>query len=235
MGLVNNTGVTLPTDGGARLRAENHQINKMCLLGSLLETDTEIIAWHPSKGYQLPVVRYQCQGVSFTLRDNLHDTNVLVESDFEIDVSLDFFYRRLDYEWYVEQMGKKAGYTFRDWSEEELNDPRILRVKTGKGWSSVSAEEKDVWTIRLTSTEWYTGWSSGSLLHVGPVPFGLQSSFYLAPKAYAEGIPGNPPPPCYGPSKRFLSCFNWPEAAGTCLKLMSLVAQLKHEDEVKSA
>lgn len=156
-------------------------------------------------------------GISYTCQNNFYDWNLLVESDKVIDMPLSFFYTLLTFAWYMENINEKRGYSFAGWTDEEMNDPRILRVQCSYGWSKVSGEEKDRWDNRMTSTDWYDrDWSSGKLIAVGPNPFNEDTVFYSAPKAQAEGIKGFHEP-YTGPCKAFILQLNtWEEVVNVC-------------------
>jgi hypothetical protein len=171
---------------------------------------------HCSKSIHLPVcsLAWEQPALLMRIRDNFYDVNLYVETDFAVDLPLGTFYDVQDFAWYGEQMQKKADYCFCDWSAEEVNDPRILRVMRlrREGWSTVKPEEKDRWLARMSSTAWYgSDWASGELLAEGPVPFTAETRFYRAERAFAEGIP-ECAPPYRGRSKKFILCLpNWEE------------------------
>lgn len=175
-----------------------------------------VVGTHHSKSLELPVMSMDFPEVHIACRDNFHDVNVLVRAKKTIDLPLSFFYPARPYSWYQEQLERKRGYSLRDWSDEELADPRILRVKRhdGNGWSEVKGDEKDRWNARASSTEWYSrDWSSGKLLVEGPVPFNDQTQFFVTGHAYAEGMNDTELKAYHGPTQAFINCVDgWPEA-----------------------
>lgn len=164
---------------------------------------------HTSKSLELPVMVMNFDRVSFAARDNFHDVNVMVKSLASIDIPLSFFYEQHGFDWYQEAINKKRGYSFRDWTDDEINDHRILRVKrkNGNGWCEVKGDEKDRWTNRFNSTEWYVrDWSSGLLITEGPTPFDANTKFYDARQPFAEGIKCGTLKPYAGPCQEFINC-----------------------------
>lgn len=166
------------------------QINRMQELEDLLDCDVQVIGTHNSKSIALPVVKYEKNGFEFSIRDNFYDVNLLVKSPEILDIPFSFLYLEKDFSWYQQQIDRKQNYSFQHWSKEEISDPRILRVKMPNGnWSEKKGDEKDRWSNRMSSTEWYgRDWSSGKLIHIGNIPFDKDSKFYHAGTAYAEGI-----------------------------------------------
>lgn len=210
-----STNLTFPHEAAKR------QLDKIALLAQQLDAGYTVDHFHTSKSIQLPVPTIRLPGLVFMVRDNFHDLNLYVKSETEINLPLSFFYKPRNFEWYSDVIQKKRNYSFRDWSDEELNDLRILRVqrKNGNGWCEVEGEEKDRWLARASSTSWYTrDWSSGLLLTSGPSPFTDATTFYAAESAFGQGIPHHPQP-YSGPCKEFLNCVdgNWDEVLRLCL------------------
>lgn len=197
------------------------QLDRMRHLGEALSADFSYVSHnHTSKSINLPVATYEwtrwtAEGkLMMRVRDNFHDINLLVMANSPIALPLDVFYKQRDFAWYQEEIEKTKKYCFRDWTDEELEDPRILRVKykNGNGWRSISGTKKDRWTTRMESTEWYgNDWSGGELIPLGPVPFTDETVFYHAETAYAEGIPEHAGP-YTGPCAKFILALNsWDE------------------------
>ena len=179
------------------------QIGLIQQLAARLGATFTVAHFHTSKSIKLPVPTIKLGGLTLMLRDNFHDLNLYVKSDRVLTFPLNFFYQQPnDYAWYLGQIERKREYCFRDWTDDEVNDPRILRVlrKNGNGWSEIRGDEKDRWAARASSTAWYSqDWSSGELLTEGPTPFTNETVFYRAGRAYAEGIPAHAKPysqPC---------------------------------------
>ncbi len=201
------------------------QVSQITKLAQQLNAAQAVIEHHhTSKSIRLPVPTITVKpGLAFMLRDNFHDLNLYVRSEKELDLPLDFFYKPLTFAWYQETIQSKRRYCFSDWTDEEMNDPRILRVrrKNGNGWSEVDDKEKDRWTARDGSTEWYSmDWSSGMLLTSGPVPFTDATTFYDARTAFGEGIPHSPRPYSQ-PCKEFMNSVNtWDDLTRLCLGIV---------------
>ena len=218
------------------------QANRMRDLAEALGADTVFARdHHTSKSINLPVATLEWtrwgseRKLKMMIRDNFHDVNLLVMSNSVIDLPLDTFYEQHDFAWYQEQIARKQNYCFKDWTTEELEDPRILRVmrKNGNGWSTVDSDEKDRWTARTSSTKWYgNDWSSGELIPVGPTPFTEDTVFYCADRAYAEGIPEHAKPytgPC---SKFILSLDAWSDLIRVSQAIVDHV-QSKYDADIK--
>lgn len=164
---------------------DNQIVNFLNIANKMISIH-EIISNHTSNGYCLPVVKIKTPFVNFTLRDNFHDINIFVELTRYFEFNLIDFYDCKDEEWYLNEIQRKREYCFNGWTDEEINDPRILRVKVKKPnhsyWSVVTPEAKDRWLDRYNSTEWYTkDWSGNYLIK-------NESKYYLAPYCFAEGI-----------------------------------------------
>jgi len=162
------------------------QIENFTNISNKIGGSLVVIGSHCSKSCNLPVVQIKTTDVNFTLRDNFYDINIFVELFKKVNFEYSDFYEEKDEDWYEETLNNKKYYTFRGWTEEEINDPRILRVlinsNIGTFWSSVSSLEKDRWLNRYSSTEWYSkDWSSGKLIKV-------DNKYYLSRYCFAEGI-----------------------------------------------
>ena len=185
---------------------------------------------HTSKSITLPVPTITMPGLTFMLRDNFHDLHLYVRSDEVLNLPLSFFYTPQTFQWYQGKILSKRAYSFADWTDEEMNDPRVLRVlrKNGNGWSEVSGDAKDRWAARASSTDWYSrDWSRGKLIHVGPVPFTDATVFYETGHAYAQGIP-HTAKPYYGPCREFVNEVNgWDELTRLCLGIAEHVSTNK--------
>ena len=175
-----------------------------------------IVGSHTSKSIVLPVMQFVIGDLTVTVRDNFHDVNFLVRCEKDLDIPFHFLYDSHGYQWYRDIIVKKRGYCYRGWSDAEMDDPRILRVKIRRSereddwyWSEVSGAAKDRWTKRDFDTAWYErDWSAGRLLTTGPVPFTQDTVFYVVPKAFAEGIKSTAEPYC-GPCREFLNASDW--------------------------
>ena len=151
-----------------------------------------VVGTHISKSIALPVVEISTVRGYFLLRDNFHDVNLYICWDEEPPITLDDAYPCLDWDWYLNEIDRKRGYCYKGWSDEEMEDPRILRVQVtydngNTVWREVKGEEKDRWMARMTDPTWYgKDWSSGELIPDGPIGPGCK--FYCASYPYAEGI-----------------------------------------------
>lgn len=172
------------------------QIEAFNALGVRLGADGNPISAHTSKSIKLPVVCFVINGNSFVLRDNFHDVNLLARLKGPSWLSLAGFFKGIkepkDWDWYLSEIERSRGYSWREWTEEEIDDPRILRVFSGDDHNRMSwakkPEEKDRWVKRMTDPEWWSkDWSGGELTWDGT--FGPGVTIYPQYTPYAEGIP----------------------------------------------
>jgi hypothetical protein len=190
------------------------QATKMLFIGTTFGVKPEVINTHRSGGKSLPVVKYllniRGNNLEIVLRDNFYDVNMLVKSEVELNIPLEVLYPKKDFEWYLSEIKRKENYCYQHWTKDEVNDPRILRVKHPTGhWMEKRGDEKDRWLNRMESTEWYgCDWSSGKLIHRGNIPFDVNSEFFHAQKAYSEGI-NESAEPYTKPTKKFIYCGDW--------------------------
>lgn len=151
------------------------QLRNFELLAESFGVKPTVIATHTSKSIDLPVVMMELNAGTVALRDNFHDVNVAIawRNDFTSRLLASDLFPAHDWDWYIEQVNSCRNYTYRGWTEEEMEDPRILRVQvtnpSGRAyWSAVSGDAKDRWARRLTDQSWYEhDWSSGYLVTEG--------------------------------------------------------------------
>jgi hypothetical protein len=155
----------------------------------------EVVGSHRSKSIDLPVIKISTDTGEFTLRDNFHDINLMAVLRSPATLSLEQFFTGIQepqtWEWYLEEIERARGYSWREWSDEEMNDPRILRVRDKRPgcdmWWEKKGDEKDRWAARMTSPAWYSrDWSSSEFTWDGD--FGPGVKLYRQDHAYAEGI-----------------------------------------------
>ncbi|MDB4278915.1 hypothetical protein N9917_04875 [Deltaproteobacteria bacterium] len=175
---------------GAALR----QFQGFTLLAEQLGCKAQVVGEHTSKSIKLPVMEITGTHGRFLLRDNFYGTNVCFQWEFSPDIPLSDLYKPMTWDDYLALILKKreSGMGYGYWTDEEMADPRILRVEVKRDngnsyWSKVSPEAKDRWMARMTSTEWFSrDWSSGKLIVVGDM--GPGCTMYAAPHSFAEGI-----------------------------------------------
>lgn len=217
-----------PSESSFTHPAALEQIGRASELNRRLGGELRLTGSHASKSIPLPVQAIELPGVRFTFRDNFHDINLLVEADREVRLPLSFFYKPMTFADYMAAVKSKRNYSYQHWTDEEMADPRILRVPHPKGsWSEVCGAEKDRWTARMSDTSWYVrDWSGGSITAVGPVPFTEETVFYHAQTAHAQGIQSSALP-YMEHSKIFMNCLrDWDELVRVCL---GIVEHLKSE------
>lgn len=155
-----------------------------------------VVGSHRSKSIDLPVIKFSTPTGEFTLRDNFHDVNLMAILKRRSELSLQRFFSNiqepLTWEWYLSEIDRARGYSWRQWSDSEMNDPRILRVRDkrpgcGDMWWSKTQDEKDRWAARMDSPAWYShDWARCELTWDGD--FGPGVSLYQQDHAFAEGI-----------------------------------------------
>lgn len=163
-------------------------------LGEAIEWTPCVEGYHTSKSCKLPVICFDfLDKLKIYIRDNYYDANIAVVSDIPLDLKYDYIYIPRDYDWYLEEINRKQDYCWKNWTEEEINDPRISRVENvrsdgSKYWSSdASIEKKQRWIDRYKDTSWWSkDWSSGSLIVEGELGPGCK--IYVASTAFQEGI-----------------------------------------------
>lgn len=152
----------------------------------------EVVGSHPSKSIQLPVVKVTTAAGEFTFRDNFNDVNLMAVLKRPAAIPLAEFFAGiqdpLTWDWYLEQVARARNYSWKGWTDEEMNDPRILRVKDGNGlWWVVKPETKDRWMRRMSDPAWYRhDWSADELTWEGG--FGPGVRLFSQGRAFAEGI-----------------------------------------------
>lgn len=154
-----------------------------------------VVGSHRSKSIDLPVVKITTDAGEFTLRDNFDDTNLMAVLKAPATLTLDEFFAGIQepqtWDWYVGEIARARGYSWREWTDEEMDNPRILRVRdTRPGvdmWWEKKGEEKDRWAARLTNPAWFSrDWSSGEI--TCDSGFSPGARLFVQHRAYAEGI-----------------------------------------------
>jgi hypothetical protein len=165
-------------------------------LGKRARITSEVVGSQRSKSIDLPVVKLSTDVGEFTLRDNFHDINLMAILRTPTTLSLEQFFagiqEPLTWEGYLAEIERARGFSWRKWSDEEMDDPRILRVSAKRPgcdmWWVKEPKEKDRWLNRMTNPAWYShDWSSGELTWDDGV-FGPGVKLFRQDRAYAEGI-----------------------------------------------
>jgi hypothetical protein len=135
----------------------------------------EVVGFHVSKSTPMPVVRVILEdGWEVFMRNNLHDVCFAFVNGRDPDwgkttplpdaaqAALLGQFPVAPKTEYLVQMAKKRNFCYKVWTDEEMADPRILRVQRSNGtWSEVRGEAKDRWIARHQSTEWtHRDWGS---------------------------------------------------------------------------
>jgi hypothetical protein len=197
-----------------------------------------VVRSHRSKSIELPVVALSLpdEEIIFVLRDNFYCLNVWVKSDnHSINLPLGELFASRGMNWYKDEIVRKRTYTYQSWSDEEMDDARILRVKVenvrgGSYWSEVSAKAKDRWQNRMKSTAWWENDWSGGLLITDPMPMNDQefeenTQFFHSGNCYAEGMDvlwkTRPPHYSVGSDNFLIETGNWENT----VRIVSLIVR----------
>lgn len=164
-------------------------------LAKRLRVTATVVGSHTSKSINLPVVALTTDAGEFTLRDNFYDINLMAVLRSPSTLTLEQFFagiqEPLSWEWYLSEIDRARGYTWREWTDEEMNDPRILRVRDKRDgctmWWEKKGDEKDRWAVRMSSPAWYShDWSRCEITWDGD--FGPGVKLYRQDHAFAQGI-----------------------------------------------
>lgn len=174
------------------------QLKNFEQLATSFSVKPTVIATHTSKSIGLPVVMLELKGGTVVIRDNFHDVNVAIawRNGFSSRLLASGLFPAHDWEWYLNEINRKRNYTYRGWTDEEMDDPRILRVGviTPSGhahWSEVRGDAKDRWIDRLIDVSWYAkDWSSGYIVTDGPMGPGCK--FRVMQRCFLPGMDGLP-------------------------------------------
>lgn len=180
---------------GAALDQIDRFESTVLALNKRFRVTAKVVGSHRSKSIDLPVIMLSTDAGEFTLRDNFHDINLMAILRYPSKLSLDQLFagiqKPLEWEWYLAQIDRARNYSWREWTDEEMGDPRILRVRDKRPgvdmWSDKKADEKDRWASRMSNPAWYShDWSSGELTWDGDFRPGVM--LFKQEHAYAEGI-----------------------------------------------
>jgi hypothetical protein len=164
-------------------------------LAKRLRVTAEVVGSHRSKSIDLPVVKLSTDAGEFTMRDNFYDINLMAVLRGPSTLSLKQLFadiqEPLTWEWYLAEIDRARNYSWREWTDEEMNDPRILRVRDKRDgtnmWWEKKSDEKDRWQNRMSNPAWYNrDWASNEI--TWDDAFGPGVELFCQGHAYAEGI-----------------------------------------------
>ena len=164
-------------------------------LATRLGVTAEVVGSHRSKSIDLPVVMLSTNAGKLTLRDNFYDINLMAILQHPTTLPVEQFFadiqEPLTWDWYLSEIERTRDYSWRAWSDEEMNDPCILRVRDKRAgvdmWWEKKSGEKDRWASRMSSPAWYSqDWSSGEFVWDGELGPGVK--LFRQGHAYAQGI-----------------------------------------------
>jgi hypothetical protein len=185
---------------GAALEQIDKFENTVATLAKHFRVTAEVVGTHRSKSIDLPVVKISTDVGEFTLRDNFYDINLMAvlrmsgpgaTTTLSLEQFFDGIQEPMTWDWYLSEIERARGYSWREWSDEEANDPRILRVRDKRPgcdmWWEKRPEEKDRWAERMSNPAWFSrDWSSGEITWDGN--FGPGVKLFHQKHAYAQGI-----------------------------------------------
>jgi hypothetical protein len=169
--------------------------NVVTTLAKHFSVTAAVVGSHHSRSIALPVVKISTDVGEFTLRDNFYDINLMAVLRSPTTLSLEEFFdgiqEPMTWDWYLSEIERARGYSWREWSDEEVNDPRILRVRDKRPgcdmWWEKKPEEKDRWANRMSSPAWFSrDWASGEITWDGH--FGPGVKLFRQEHAHAQGI-----------------------------------------------
>lgn len=164
-------------------------------LATRFRATSQVVGSHCSKSIDLPVVRISTDAGEYTLRDNFYDINLMAILRHPSRLSLEQLFagikEPLTWEWYLSEIDRARGYSWSAWTDEEMNDPRILRVRDKRPgcnmWWEKKGDEKDRWAARMSDPAWHCNdWSRGEFAWDGS--FGPGVKLYRQDYAFAQGI-----------------------------------------------
>ena len=182
------------------------QVNEFRALLEDLGFQWEIVGHHTSKSIRLPVICISHGETKIYLRDNFHDINICVVSKMRLKMQLsallDGVLEPKDWEWYLNEIARARGYSWKEWSDEQMNTPGLLALSDDTPWYSIKKpDEKKRWAKRMTDPEWWgKDWAGGEICWEGR--FGPDAHLWIQYHAYLEGIEGIVPRSATGPYKR---------------------------------
>lgn len=171
------------------------QIDQFRQFAETLGFPWEVAGQHRSKSIDLPVIRIDCGGgLKVYLRDNFHDLNFCVVSDAKqpittpMSVLFDGVLEPRSWDWYLEQVSRCRNYSWREWTDEQMDTPGLLALTDDAPWYSVKKpEEKARWRRRMTDPAWFRhDWSSGQIVWEGE--FGPGVTMWVQVHPFLEGI-----------------------------------------------
>lgn len=167
------------------------QIEQFQVFAKALGFPWEAVGHHTSKSIQLPVICISCKDMTVYLRDNFHDINICVVASQPIMTPLSVLFEgvlpALSWEWYLEQVAKCRGYSWKDWTDEQMDTPGLLKLTNDTPWyMAKKPEEKTRWAKRMTDPEWYRDWSHGKIVWEGE--FGSGVTMWVQDRPFMQGI-----------------------------------------------
>jgi len=169
-----------------------HQIDGFRQLTRGLGFPWEVVGHHTSKSIRIPVIRITCGDTKVYLRDNFHDINVCMvsKSPFTTPLSVlfDGILKPLDWTWYLSEIARCRGYSWREWTDEQMDTPGLLALSDDAPWYTAKRlDEKARWAKRMTDPEWWSkDWASGAICWEGK--FGPGARLWIQVHPFLEGI-----------------------------------------------
>lgn len=168
------------------------QIEKFKQFCDDLDLPYEVVGSHSSKSIQLPVIRIACPGFNAFLRDNFYDINICVVAQKSINLSFsalfDGIHEQKSWEWYIEEIARARSYSWREWTDEQMDDPTLLKLEPdAPSYMCKSEGEKLRWINRLSDPAWYfNDWSRSTICCDGE--FGPGAELWTQGHPFMQGI-----------------------------------------------
>jgi hypothetical protein len=169
------------------------QIEQFRLFTETLGSPWDVVGHHTSKSIQLPVICIVCGDMKVYLRDNFHDINLCVVSEKPIttpmSVLFDGVLEPLSWDWYLAQVAKCRGYSWREWTDEQMDTPGLLTFSNDAvpSYMAKQPSQKARWIHRMTSPAWYReDWSSNTIVWEGED--GPGATLWVQSHPFMQGI-----------------------------------------------
>lgn len=134
------------------------------------EREFGLVDTHRSKSIDLPVVLFTNGEARVTVLDNFYETDLhydgppvrLSEEELRLPA--------MTWDEYLAEITRCEGYSWRGWTQAEIEDPRISRIEVtrqdgGKYWNEQSFGAKERWLKRFENADWYShDWSKASII-----------------------------------------------------------------------
>ena len=205
------------------------QIDRFRQFAEGLGMPWDAVGRHTSKSIALPVIRITCGDKDIYIRDNFHDLNVCVVSPNPITTPLNAMFAGVleprNWDWYLGEIAKCRGYSWREWSDDQMETPGLLALSDdAPDYMVKKPETKRRWRARMTDPAWWGhDWSSGSKI-TWEGAFGPDATLWVQYHPFMQGIEPLVPSGANEPYKP--GCRNFALALGDLEQVKALITRL---------